>query len=127
MPTLESGMHRMDTTHKMLANREMPNTGRWQDRHDEAIKHRAIFQNRHYEFETPMVDMLRGWLQYAEDHKARYESVIGDDGVLGPYWESIGDALRGLLNGETGRLDCGTLDGFILNTMRENGIDTENK
>lgn len=44
----------------LLANRQMPNTGRWQNRHDEAINHRAIFQNKHYEFETPLVDMLRG-------------------------------------------------------------------
>lgn len=111
----------------MLADRKMPNTGGWQDRHDEAIKHRAIFQNKHYAMETPMVDMLRGWAEYAEDHKARYETPVGDDGVLGAYWESMGDALRGLLNGETGRLDCGTLDGFILNTMKFHGVDTEQK
>jgi hypothetical protein len=109
------------------ADRKMPNTGRWQDKHDEAINHRAIFQNKHYELETPMVDMLRGWSEYARDHKARYEDVIGNDGVLGVEWEAVGDALRGLLNGETGRLDCGTLDGFILNTMKEHGIDTEQK
>src|SRR5689334_11744723 len=102
----------------MLANRTMPNTGGWQDRHDAAVKHIALFQNPRHDFETAVVEMFKGWAKYAEDHKARYESPIGDDGVLGDYWESIGDALRGLLNGETGRLDCGTLDGFILNTMK---------
>ena len=58
-------------------------------------------------------------------HKARFESAIGEDYVLGPQWQAIGEGLRGLLNGETGRLDCGTLDGFILATLDENGIDTE--
>lgn len=111
----------------MKADRSMPNTGRWQDKHDEAVNHRAVFQNKHYELETPIVDMIRGWSEYARDHKARYEDVIGADCVLGDYWESIGDGLRGLLNGVTGRLDCGTLDGFILNTMKENGIDVDNK
>lgn len=112
----------------ILADRKMPNTGGWQDRHDAAIKvgTRPLFVERN-PFETQIVRMLDAWKEYAADHKARYESPIGDDGVLGAYWESIGDALRGLLNGETGRLDCGTLDGFILDTMKENGIDTETK
>lgn len=71
--------------------------------------------------------MIKGWAKYAEDHRARFESPIGQDGVLGDYWESIGDALRGLLNGDCGRLDCGTLDGFILRTMAGNGVSTDSK
>jgi hypothetical protein len=110
----------------ILADRKMPNTGSWQDRHDAAIRLPHMSETRN-NFETAMVEMLKGWSKYAEDHKVRYESPIGDDGVLGAYWESMGDALRGLLNGETGRLDCGTLDGFILNTMRDNGVNVENK
>ena len=104
----------------------MPNTSGWQDRHDAAIKTAANIYVRR-EFETAVVEMIKGWERYAEDHRVRFESKIGDDGVLGPEWEAIGDALRGLLNGELGRLDGGTLDGFLLNTMRENGIDTEHK
>jgi hypothetical protein len=107
----------------MLANRGMPNTGKWQDRHDDAILNHHAFSP----FQQPIVDMLKAWTQYAEDHKGQYDSVIGDDGVLGPEWEAIGDALRGLLNGQTGQLDCGTLDGFILNTMSENGVDVGQK
>jgi hypothetical protein len=71
--------------------------------------------------------MFRGWYEYAQAHERRYESLIGDDGFLGPAWEEIGDSLRTLLNGELGRLDGGICDGFILNTMRDNGVDTDQK
>src|SRR5208283_6086371 len=92
------------------------NMGGWQERHMEAVKHPRSF-------EQPMVHAIEAWLQYADEHQTRYESLIGDDGVLGDYWESMGDALRGLLNGECGRLDCGTLDSLILDAMREAGIN----
>jgi hypothetical protein len=61
----------------------------------------------------------------AIDWPKGFESLIGEDYVLGPEWTQIGTAIRGLLNGETGRLDCGTLDGFILETMRENGVEKD--
>jgi hypothetical protein len=92
----------------------------WQGQH-----HRAIVYPRGSE--VPIVEMLKGWFEYADHHFSQFESLIGDDGFLGQHWEAIGDALRALLNGDCGRLDCGTVDGFILNTMRDNGIDTENK
>ena len=102
----------------ILANRQYPNENGWADRHDEAIKLSQL------QFEQPVVAMLKGWEKYAKDHKARYESNIGDDGVLGDPWKEIGLGIRTLLNGETGRLDCGTLDAFILDTLNENGVDT---
>jgi len=92
----------------------------WQERHAMAMRMPRAQ-------ERPIVAMLKGWLAYAQDHRARFDSPIGEDGVLGPEWEAIGDALRGLLNGDCGRLDCGTLDGLILNTMRENGVDVSRK
>jgi hypothetical protein len=77
------------------------------------------------DFEACIILVLDGWLNYAEAHKARYESPIGEDGVLGAEWTRIARGIRGLLNGECGRLDCGTLDGFILRTARENGVEEE--
>lgn len=50
---------------------------------------------------------------------------IGEDYVLGPEWATIGRALLALLNGETGRLDCGTLDGIIRDTLRAEGTEDE--
>lgn len=73
-------------------------------------------------FEVPIVRMLHFWEMYAVEHAKRFESQIGYDYVLGVEWQRMGESMRGLLNGETGRLDCGTLDGYILETMRENGF-----
>ena len=99
----------------MKANRNYPNTSGWQDRHDAAI---MASTDGH---EAGMVKMLKGWQQYATAHHSRFGSAIGEDYVLGPQWQAIGEGLIGLLNGETGRLDCGTLDAFIRDTMEANG------
>lgn len=98
--------------------RAMPNTNGWQDRHRQAL---ITPQGS----EEPLVRMLHGWARYADQHRFRYESGIGDDGVLGPQWATIGAALRSLLNGECGRLDCGTLDGFLNATLTDEGFNPE--
>jgi hypothetical protein len=75
-------------------------------------------------YEAAVVGMFKGWLAYAEAHAGSCGSIIGSDYVLGPEWEAIGQALLGLLNGETGRLDCGTLDREIRAALKEQGFDT---
>lgn len=92
-----------------------------------AAQHQEACINPRPGFERALVRMLRGWLEYAEVYEGRYESRIGDDGILGPEWEAIGEALRGLLNGEAGRLDCGTIDSIILDAMRDAGVDVDSK
>ncbi len=85
----------------------------------------AVSYPKKLSFESAIVGMLNGWADYAEVHERRFESKISDDYVLGPEWEQIGKGIRGLLNGETdSRLDCGTLDAFILNTLQDHGVDT---
>ena len=101
-----------------LANRKYPNTGGWQDRHDRAWS--MGIQNG--PFENGGVMMLKGWRDYATAHKERYEDTISNDGFLGREWLALGKSLRALLNGETGRLDCGTVDAFILDTLAEHGF-----
>lgn len=76
-------------------------------------------------FERAYVEMLRGWLRYADVHATRYDSGIGDDGVLGPLWARIGDALLGLLNGDLGNMDGGTLDGIIRDTLLAEDFDPD--
>lgn len=92
-----------------------PNMGGWRDRHIAAV-------NAPRGVERPMVAALRAWCEYADLHAKRFESDIGDDGVLGPAWEKWGRGLRLLLNGETGRLDCGTLDAIILDNLVTQGF-----
>ncbi len=86
-------------------------------------RHREAWMAPRAGHESALVRMISGWQQYAKAHHARYESDIGDDLVIGPHWKDIGVALRGLLNGESGRLDCGTLDGLIIDAIKAAGFD----
>ena len=93
----------------------MPNDTKWQDRHLAAIQAPSGF-------ESAIVGMIDAWATYADKHRMRYDSGIGADHVLGDSWMEIGRGIRALLNGETGRLDCGTLDGFICETLNAEGF-----
>ncbi len=120
---------------RLLANPKLGNMNGWQDLHNNAAKNFGIVApslhglkpsaraSRRFEF--AMVTMLDGWLGYADIYKDQYDSLIGDDGVLGPEWESIGQALLGMLNGALGRLDGGTLDGAIRKALADNGCEDE--
>ena len=74
-------------------------------------------------FEVPIVSLIRALASYADAHLERYESPVGNDGVLGKEWLAIMQATRGLLNGELGRLDGGTLDGLLFELARHVGFD----
>lgn len=67
--------------------------------------------------------MVQGAATYADAHAKRYESKIGDDGVLGPAWCDILRGVLTLLNGEMGRLDGGTVDGLIRDMLQAEGFD----
>lgn len=113
----------------MLADKTKPNTGGWQDQHDAAVNGclgvMTVPSYGKEEFEFAIVRALDAWFDYASGHKRRYGFPIGEDHILGPHWRAWGLALRGLLNGETGRLDCGTLDAFILANLEANGVRTK--
>lgn len=74
---------------------------------------------------STVIQMVAAWDMYAKIHAKRYESKIGDDGVLGKEWQAIGEGLIGLLNGELGGLDAGTLDAFLRNTIRDNAVELD--
>jgi hypothetical protein len=69
--------------------------------------------------------MLVQLAKYADAHHRTYESPIGDDGVLGDAWESALRSLVALLNGETGRLDCGDVDHAARAMHRVAGFEGE--
>lgn len=77
-------------------------------------------------FENALELLLRGFEAYASAHAVRYESPIGEDLIMGEAWQMIGHALIGMLGGDTGRFDCGTLDARIRKVLADNGIDSEN-
>lgn len=121
--------------HNGKANRNMPNTGGWQDRHDIAWRAAKTSpdaekmprdENKARQAQARALGvMLRGWQAYAVAHYAIHETRIADDGFLGPQWLEIGKGLRAMLNGETGALDCGTLDSFILVTLADAGFSED--
>ncbi len=76
--------------------------------------------------EAPIVNGLDAWLAYAEQAK-KYGHGIGEDYVLGDPWAAWGFALLELLNGATGRLDCGTLDAILRDTLEAEGWDTDSR
>lgn len=76
-------------------------------------------------FALALKQMLTGWANYAVVHQLRYKEPIGHDTALGPEWIAIGKALKGSLDGDTGGLDCGSIDQNILECMTENGVDLE--
>ena len=99
--------------------RHLSNSSGWQTRHLSAINAPKS------EFEKAFVELLSGWLRYADSHAQAYKSRIGDDGVLGAYWAQIGAGLRGLLNGELGRFDGGTLDSVLVSAMEAQDFDPD--
>ena len=72
--------------------------------------------------EKPIRDLILALVDYAEEYEHRYGSKVGDDGFLGPEWARMIRAVRAFLNGETGRFDCGTLDGLLLDLAALHGI-----
>lgn len=92
----------------------------WKGRHRDAILHPRTEKGE------AIGVLIQAWALYARGYGLVHEgSTLGDDYVLGAAWVDAGKALRTLLNGVCGRLDCGILDGFILDTMREHGVDVD--
>jgi len=72
--------------------------------------------------ENPVARMIEAWAAYADIHADRFYTSIGLDYVLGDDWLRMGCAIRGLLNGELGGLDAGTLDGMIVRCLEAQGF-----
>jgi len=78
---------------------------------------------RAFELSPVLVDMGKILASYADDYKNRYGSPVGDDGFLGEEWLKMWRGLRGLLNGDLGNLDGGTLDAALFAMARAAGFD----
>jgi hypothetical protein len=102
----------------LLADRNLSPTTGWQDRHDRAV-------NIPQGVERPLVVICRALEEYATMHQQRFESPVGEDGVLGDGWRDILQGLRTLLNGEAGALDCGTVDGYLCRLAERHGVDLD--
>jgi hypothetical protein len=77
------------------------------------IRHHEALQ-RPRGIERPIVALREGLLMYATEYAERFEGCeLGKDYVIGKSWVEMARGYLGLLNCETGRLDCGTLDGEL--------------
>jgi len=105
----------------------VPDSNGWKRRHLEAMAEPCgtLRPDKAASHESAMVLMVRGWCEYAQSHKDQFGSEIGDDRVLGDEWMAIGQAMLGLLNGDLGRLDGGTLDAIIRDNLNEQGFDPD--
>lgn len=56
---------------------------------------------------SALTSILEAAERYATAQHREFDTHIGDDCVLGPEFAKILSGLHGLLNGETGNLDCG--------------------
>jgi len=108
-------------THRQLINDSLDKTGpksfkenRWGQQHCRA-----------WQTQPPIVRMITGAAMYADTHRKRYGSSIGEDGFLGPQWEAIIRGIRALLNGECGELDCGTLDSLLCEMLELEAIPVD--
>jgi hypothetical protein len=75
--------------------------------------------------EKPIVMACHALRLYAERHREAYGIAVCEDGVIGPAWLAMVRGVRVLLNGETGSLDCGTIDAYLCDLAAENGHEGE--
>lgn len=89
----------------------------WQARHKAAMDYPRTLH------EKGMVQIIRGLRDYAKaSHELGYK--MGEDYVLGPEWHKIISGLHGLLNGNTDRLDCGSLDSLMAKMLIDEDFAT---
>lgn len=69
---------------------------------------------------NPIPEGVKAWVKYAEGYKSY---LLSEDAVLGPAWYDWGKGLRGLLNGDLGDLDAGTIDCLIHDTLIKQGFE----
>lgn len=76
-------------------------------------------------FQSSLESILGGLSDYADAHKARYGTPIGADYYISEQWTTTANGLLGLLNGETGRIDCGTFDGQVRKLAARHDVDLD--
>lgn len=76
--------------------------------------------------ELAIVAFRTGLLEYGLQHAVEFQGcALGGDSVLGVAWLEMARSYLSLLNGPTGRLDCGTLDGEVRRWARGFGFEEE--
>ena len=91
------------------------------------VRHHQAIQNPRG-IERAIVALRAGLLQYGLEYTESFEGCeLGGDAVLGDAWIDMARAYLTLLNGPTGRLDCGTLDGEVRSWAEKFGFDEKER
>lgn len=91
--------------------------------YEQRIKlHKWAFDRPHPGFENAIAHLIRGLVAYAEVYQARYQVPIASDVCLSVDWLKIAQGIVGLLDGDTGRFDCPTLDGTVRSCAEQAGF-----
>lgn len=109
----------MTMTPEQLAEAQAANRAKWAAHND------AVMRAPRNGFECALTSAFDALGEYADAHLDRYESPIGDDYILGAAWADMARAFLALLDGETGRFDCGDLDGRVRDLATKHGVDLE--
>ncbi len=91
----------------------------WRPRHNQAVENPQGP-------ERGLVALAIGARDYLAAYSTQFEDLtLAEDSVLGDAWKEIVDGTLTLLNGPAGRLDCGTLDGFLRGLLQLAGFEAE--
>jgi len=110
-------LHRLGRQGHSDARPARDETPQYLIRHNQAIQDpRGI--------ERAVVSLRAGLLEYGLQYADRFEGCeLGKDCIIGEAWLEMARGYLGLLNCETGRLDCGTLDGEVRRWAKSFGFD----
>lgn len=114
---MTSCMH-LVRTHLVRTKPTTPQITNWHEQHAKAF---ASYNGVEYAIRQ----CIEGFARYADAHQDRYDAPLGDDGVLGGYGYDMLMAIRHLLDGETGRYDCGSLCTLTSELAKAAGIDLD--
>lgn len=84
--------------------------------------HNRAFQDPLPGFEDALAHLVKGLIAYKRAYLARYQVEVSADPVLGDDWLSIARGICNLLEGDSGRFDCPTLDGLVRSTADSAGF-----
>lgn len=101
----------------------MPNTPRdTESRYRARIAtHNRAFAHPEPGFEDALAHLVRGLIAYRAAYVERYQVEISADPALAESWAETARGILGLLDGDTGRFDCATIDGMIRSTAANAG------
>ena len=89
---------------------------------DKQRKHQWSWDHPYPGFEFSLRCMVEGAVTYAATYAMRYQVPISRDAILGDEWLKIVQGLIVLLDGDTGRYHCPTIDGLLRATAEQAGF-----